>query len=368
MEYQHVDNFYKKIEYMVISKLVDQIVQYRSKLERAREAHNKKQEELRHLEERKQKEAILSKLIPQDEDSKSKGFPSPKRPSSPINSKRLMLMPSQNHIAANKVVQKPPPKDPILRRAHSHAQQLSLIKSKSGSLGETTAQLKDEQQGAPTVQGKEEGVFYKVQRHPEIFKITSVAKLRKKMQRTAIREGHPLDFDHLRDDQRDKLGRILSDKYAPREQRKIYNICLNYKENANNPPKKDYFFTRTKEYMFRNLEELQQEIQVLEAETRPGPRIHRKTSSLSTLKMRSLMDEKAELARTLKHKHTVSTNPTNSQAVVRNFSELFQRSSKSIPNLLSAGESQTDLKDNLGLKPAKQEYNLLGRSAQKVNY
>lgn len=364
MEYQHVDDFYKKVEYMVISKLVDQIVHYRSNLERAREAYNKKQEELRHAEERKQKEAILSKLIPQDEDSRSKGFPSPKRPSSPLNSKRLKMSPSMNHIHANKTIQKPLSKDPILRRAQSHVQQLTLIQSKSGSM----AHLRDEQEATQGAQGKEEGVFYKVQRHPEIFKIGSVARLRKKMQRTVVREGHPLDFDNLKDDQRDKLGRILSDKYAPREQRKIYNICLNYKQDANNPLKKDYFFTRTKEYMFRNLEELQQEIWVLEAETRPGPRMHRKTSSLSTFKMRSLIDEKADLGNTLKRKSTAQKHPTSSDAVVRNFSEIFQRSSKSIPNLLSPQEPETQYTAPAILKPAKQAYNLLGRSAQKINY
>src|SRR3990167_2095593 len=65
-EFSQVDQFFRKVEHLVISKLVDQIVDYRSKIERARDAYNKKQEELRNQQERKQKEAILSKLIPQD--------------------------------------------------------------------------------------------------------------------------------------------------------------------------------------------------------------------------------------------------------------------------------------------------------------
>lgn len=361
-EFSQVDQFFRKVEHLVISKLVDQIVDYRSKIERARDAYNKKQEELRNQQERKQKEAILSKLIPQDEDSKSKGPPSPNRPSSAFKSKAGPLFVTRvDHIRQNMSIQKPLPRDPILRRSQSIAQQLSMHKSKSGSIGESTNVGLGDGQRDTVNGGADEGLFHKVQRHGDIFKMGSVIKLRKKMQRTIVKEGDPLDFDALKEDQRDKLARTLSDKYAPREQRKIYNICLNYKQQANNPEKKDYFYRRTKEYIFRDMEEIQQQIRVLESQIKPAPHLHRKSSSLSTLKMKSLLEEKAELARTLRQKTIQSVTPVKSQGMVKNFSEIFQQSSQSIPHLGPAEGKQTDY---VSLHPKKTSfqiaYNLLG--------
>ena len=113
-------------------------------------------------------------------------------------------------------------------------------------------------------------LFEVVLQHPVIFKSASIVNSRRKL-RKLIQMENEIEFDEIEEGKKALLNRVIDDKYAPHVQRRLYDICLNYKSRATDPSHVQKYYKRTKEFVCNNIDDLRVKIRQVENNIKDFP-------------------------------------------------------------------------------------------------
>lgn len=132
-----------------------------------------------------------------------------------------------------------------------------------------------------TVKQQGTSLFRVVQSNPQSFKSASISVSRKKMRKLANVEVYePINIDSLSAAQRRSFEKVIGDKYTSDEIKGVYDICLNYQKKINQPGRSEVNFRRTKEMLFRSINEFERKMEI-PTNDKPKHMIRRHKSSSS---------------------------------------------------------------------------------------
>lgn len=94
-----------------------------------------------------------------------------------------------------------------------------------------------------------------VAKYPGLFKASSIVNSRRKLRRILDVDSE-INFDRLDEVQKAKIDLIVNDKYSPAEQKKLYDICLNYGARVNHPSQKHNQYARARQFVYRTVDDM----------------------------------------------------------------------------------------------------------------